>query len=214
LGVLPFLAILLIVSFIWTRSQFGGFAALSTVVLITTLPVVLTFSSLAYTDFPAACLQVSCIFVFAAWLEKPSLSSSAALGVLFGLAVLTKFTSLLYVPLAALAILLCNLLLRKRKLGEAFARPKLIPNLLLIALLGLLVVWGGYRFSVGHIDEILRISKGEMPSFQHFPWPCARLGETNGWIGLDNSGPFLFCWTCGRLGAEQERPGGLSVWKI
>ena len=39
------------------------------------------------------------------------------------------------------------------------------------------VVWGGYRFSIGGIDEALNISKQTMPSFQHFPGPMRGLAR-------------------------------------
>jgi len=177
-GILPFLVILVIVTFSWTRLQFGSFGALAAVVLVCTLPVVLSFASLAYTDFPAACMQVCCILAFAAWVERPGLRLSAVLGALFGLAVLTKFTSLLYVPVAAASIVLCRFVLVKRSGGKAVPPPRfLMKNLALIALITTVVVWGGYRFSVGGIDQALGITKQAMPSFQHLPGPVRGLAR-------------------------------------
>ena len=170
IGILPFFAMMLITVFVWTRRQFGEFAALMAVMLLSTLPVILSFSSLAYTDFPAACLQLCCILAFAEWLDRRSLASSAALGALFGLAVLTKFTSLLYIPLAAAAILLSRFYCANKP-SNGTRHASLSLRVALAALTAILVTWGGYRFSVGPIDEALGISKQPMPSFQHFPGP-------------------------------------------
>ena len=41
----------------------------------------------------------------------------------------------------------------------------------LICLLGVLTLWAGYRFSVGHLDETMHLNSSAMPSFQHFPSP-------------------------------------------
>ncbi|HEV2728920.1 MAG TPA: glycosyltransferase family 39 protein, partial [Terriglobales bacterium] len=168
-GMLPFFVILLTVSFVWTRKQFGDLAALAALILLSSLPLVLSFSSLAYTDMPAACLQVSFLFAFAAWLDDPKFTSSAALGTLFGLAVLTKFTSLFYLPIAGGAVLLTRCVLHNKEESGLSLETKLVRNLAIVVLLMSIVTWGGYGFSVGHVDEALDLSTSGMPSFQHFP---------------------------------------------
>lgn len=166
-GMLPFLGIMLGIIFFWMKRQSRLPEALAAIVLLGTLPVVLAFSSLAYTDLPAASLQLCCILAFAEWIESPSLGYSAALGVLFGLAVLTKFTSLLYVPIACAAIILCRHFMTRGSWRGLQLRPSL--RIVIVVLTMLIVVWGGYRFSIGGIDESLNLPKTQMPSFQHFP---------------------------------------------
>jgi hypothetical protein len=48
--------------------------------LFTTLPIVLAFSGLAYTDLPTACMRFAALFAFATWLQKPSLRSTPVAG--------------------------------------------------------------------------------------------------------------------------------------
>jgi hypothetical protein len=43
--------------FLWTRREFGDFAAVMAAGLFTTLPIVLAFSGLAYTDLPTGCMR-------------------------------------------------------------------------------------------------------------------------------------------------------------
>src|SRR5437762_34027 len=184
IGVLVFFAVLTAVLFIWTKRIFGDFAAFACVLLTATLPVLLSFASLAYTDLPATCLQVACLFIFTLWLEKPSAERSIALALLFGLAILSKFTSVLYIPVAAATIFLARHLLRNKVARESGTRSKVFTRSLLMALLSILVIWGGYRFSSGHIDEVLGISPAEAPSFQHFPTPVrsiARAAVNSDW---------------------------------
>jgi Dolichyl-phosphate-mannose-protein mannosyltransferase len=178
LGMLPFLALLVIVIFVWTRRYFGSFAAIAAVVLVSTLPVILSFSSLAYTDFPAACVQLCCVFAFAVWLEKPGLRSAAVLGTLFGLAILTKFTSLLYIPVTAAATLLCRFVLTRKSTYPARLIPRrILTDAALIALITAFLIWGGYSFSRGGIVETLQLEKQAVPSFQHFPSPVRGLAK-------------------------------------
>ena len=80
MGGLVFFAILLGVVFFWTRRLFGDVAALASVILLSTLPVVLTFASLAYTRFArglfAGCVRVGVQFVA----NKTNFSDSCSTG--------------------------------------------------------------------------------------------------------------------------------------
>ncbi len=123
LGMLPFFALAAVLAFFWTRREFGEFAAVMSVLLFTTLPIVLAFSGLAYTDVPTGCMQFAALFAFTAWLQKPNLRSTLLLGLAGGLAFLAKLTSLLFLPAAGLAILLSKWLIERRmQSGKATAQ--------------------------------------------------------------------------------------------
>jgi len=177
-GILPFLILAIILVFLWTRHNFGDLAALMAVFLFSTLPTVLAFSGLAYTDFPAACMQFTAIVALAKWMENPSRRTAAWLGVALGLAVLTKFTTLLFLPAAALAMLLCKWLSERggnKSTGRSLTRS--LPDLALAAVIAVLILWGGYRFSVGRIQESMQLSPQAMPSFEHFPSPLRSIAQ-------------------------------------
>ncbi len=177
-GVLPFLLLEIILVFIWTRRNFGDLAALAAVFLFSTLPTVLAFSGLAYTDFPAACMQLAAIFAFANWMENPSRKNVALLGVALGLAALTKFTTLLFVPAAAVAMLLSKWLSeRDGKKPTGRSLPRNLLDLTLAAVIAILILWGGYRFSVGRIQESMQLLPQAMPSFEHFPSPLRSIAQ-------------------------------------
>ena len=177
IGIVPFAVVLVVVTFLWAKRVFGDFAAFAAVTLLVSLPVVLSFSALAYTDLPAACMQVSSLFVFTLWLENRSRRRVVLLVVLIALAVLTKFTSLLYLPIAGLAIAAVRrLLTRKQPKFEGENRQAILSLGAVIALFAV-IVWGGYRFSFGHVDEAVGLSRSEPPSFQHFPRPVANFAQ-------------------------------------
>jgi Dolichyl-phosphate-mannose-protein mannosyltransferase len=182
-GVLPFFILLTALVFCWTRSLFGDQAALVAVVLFTTIPSILAFSGLAYTDMTTACMQFAALFCFFRWMRKPNRLSAAVFGVALGLALLSKMTTLLYVPASAAGMLLCRWGVNRFRASSSEnsvgpeLRSRWMKDLALAALIGIVVMWGGYRFSVGHVQEAMGLSPEAMPSFQHFPRPVRSLAE-------------------------------------
>ncbi len=184
---LPFFGLTVILVFLWTRHEFGDFAAVMAAVLFTTLPIVLAFSGLAYTDLPTGGMQFAALFAFTTWLQKPGLRSSLLLGLVSGLAFLAKLTTILFLPAAAATIVLTRWLIERRiehrtehDADAAQARGQIKwPSQLSMALaVAALVIWAGYGFSVGHIQQAMQISPEAMPSFQHFPGPARSLART------------------------------------
>ncbi len=190
-AMLPFFALAVVLVFLWTRREFGELAGVMAALLFTTLPVVLAFSGLAYTDMVTACMQFAALFAFTAWLRKPSLWLTLVLGVAVALAFLSKLTTLLFLPSAAVAIVLVRCLVDGRAgpprvepsgVGPVDAAPQIkfdwLKKLGLAFAVAVVVVWAGYGFSVGGIREATRISLETMPSFQHFPKPLRNIARS------------------------------------
>jgi hypothetical protein len=176
-AIVPFFLITELLVFIWTRREFGDVAALAAVFLFTTLPNVLAFSGLAYTDVPAACTQFAALLAFARWLDQPSNRSTLVLGGALGLALLSKFTTLLFFPAAAAAMFLCQAMIgRHAPANETASAKKLIGQFVLAGIIAVAVVWGGYGFSVGRLRDEASL-QGPQPSFQHFPGPVRSVAK-------------------------------------
>ena len=169
IGVLPFLLLSVLVVFLWARREFGDFAAVMAVALFTTLPTVLAFSSIAYTDMATAFTQSAALFAFATWLDKPSTRTCVWMGITLGFAVLAKFTTLLYLPAAAAAIVVCKWLLVRKRSTPCENRSYSSRQVAVALLIAIVVIWGGYRFAIGHVQESMQVSPQTMPSFQHLP---------------------------------------------
>jgi hypothetical protein len=187
-GVLPFFLLSTLVVFFWCRREFGDPSAVVSVLLFTTLPVILAFSGIAYSDMAAAFAQPAAIFAFTLWLEKPSRKRTAWLGMALGLALLAKLTTLLYLPAAAVSILAVRWLWSKRVESPKPETPRsgLVLQVAAIVFIAALVVWAGYGFSVGRVQESMGLSTASMPSFQHFPGPLRPLAR-----GLIVRNPFV-----------------------
>jgi 4-amino-4-deoxy-L-arabinose transferase-like glycosyltransferase len=168
-GMLPFLSVAVLLVFIWTRRLFGVFAACIASFLFSTLPSILAFSGLAYTDLPTACTQFACLFAFAIWLEKPTWKRSLSLGVAAGLALSSKLTSLLFLPAAGFLMVLVKYSLTRNAPQPLRLRDTVRFGVAMV--IGLLILWGSYTFSVGHLQDALEISSGSVPEFLHVPKP-------------------------------------------
>lgn len=104
MGILPFYVLSMLVVFAWARHLFGNETALLSLLLYATLPTVSAHAGLATTDMPYAALAVATLYAFARWLESPSRAHGLWLGVAGALALSAKFSALMQLPAALLAM--------------------------------------------------------------------------------------------------------------
>lgn len=145
-GVLPFLLLAILVVFAWARSLAGDAAGLLAVLAFTSLPPVLAHGGLATTDTAAMATIALTVYSLLRWLERPGLITTLTLGLAVGLALLAKMSAVVFLPAASIVVLLAW-----RSAGN-----RLVPHVgdaLVAGLVALLVVWAGYRFSVGPINQ-------------------------------------------------------------
>jgi 4-amino-4-deoxy-L-arabinose transferase-like glycosyltransferase len=147
MGVLPFFVLAAAAVFLWARLLFGDAAAVLAVLLFTTIPPVLGHAGLATTDMATTATVTWALYAFARWLHDPTPGRSLGLGLATAAAILSKFSALLFLPAGFLALYLCH---RTESRGGGMkggthrlraARLAYLPMLLL--------VWAGYRFSIG-----------------------------------------------------------------
>src|SRR5215475_10969969 len=97
-AMLPFLVFVSAIVFVWSRRVFGNLAAVLSLFLLTTTPIVLSQASVAYSDLVTAATQCAALLVFTIWLDEPSRRWTLVLGAAVGLACLSKLTSFLFLP--------------------------------------------------------------------------------------------------------------------
>jgi hypothetical protein len=154
LGALPFFIAAALVTWWWGLRWFGPATGLAAALAFTTLPLALAHAGLATTDMAAAGTFAAALFAFTRWLETPSRGWSLALGVFTASALLTKFTAVLYLAVAAIPIVGLWLLQRSRRPAEGetgIAFGRLLRGLALGACVLAILLWAGYRFSLGAI---------------------------------------------------------------
>lgn len=167
MGVLPFFILGAVIVYLWTAHIAGEWSALFAVLLYTTTPSILAFSSIAYTDIAAASTQMAALYAFSLWLETPSSNHVLWLALSLGLAFLAKLTSVMFLPAAGF----CMALVWMFKGGEQneWNLSRRARQGIVALVIAAVMVWGGYRFSLKPVQEATGLTPATMPSFQNFP---------------------------------------------
>lgn len=148
LGVLPFFWIAAMVVWVWARRHQGDQEAVLALFLFTFLPPVLAHAGVATTDMALTAFVGASFLTALLWIEQPSLKRSLLFGAATGLAVLSKFSALPFIPAAMGAALLCYAVFERPKFSALLsAANKLLGPFCIAVLTGALVIWAGYRFS-------------------------------------------------------------------
>jgi 4-amino-4-deoxy-L-arabinose transferase-like glycosyltransferase len=164
LGTLPFF--LMALGSVWGLA--GGrrrpLAGLVAVALTSTLPALIAHGALATTDVTFTGMFLLATLALWRWFAAPTAFRAGALGAAVGLALLCKFSTLLFFPVTVLA------LVAARRLAAMPAQPLRdgrplgwragAGQVALAALVGFAVTWAGYRFSVGRMDDLMPEVKG------------------------------------------------------
>jgi len=177
IGMLPFLLLGSAVVFLWARREYGELAGVMAVALFTTIPSVLAFSSIAYTDMAAAATQALAFWALSTWLKRNDSRSAAWLGLAAGLTLLAKTTALIFLPACGASVALVKWWLTRDKVTNHPGPWSYSKQLALAGVIAVVVVWAGYGFSVGRVDESMNLSPASMPEFRSFPAPVANIGR-------------------------------------
>jgi 4-amino-4-deoxy-L-arabinose transferase-like glycosyltransferase len=141
-GILPFFVLASVLVWLWTRRVYGSTAGLAATLLFTSLPPVLAHAGLATTDMAFTAGLFAAVYGFARWMERPALPEAVFLGAGLALAVATKYSALLFLPVCLLSVFL----LARAGGGRRVLSASTAAVAVLVAFLG---VWAAYRFSFG-----------------------------------------------------------------
>jgi len=160
LGELPFVVLAGAGVWVWARRYYGYRTAFFSVFLFSMAPPVLAHGGLATTDIA---ITATCAWALYAWLrflEEPNTKHSLFLGLWSGMALISKFTSLVFLGFSALCILFVWLSCTHR---WRFLRFRIAPRALrLIApamVVAFFIVWACFLFTFAplfSVDELAR----------------------------------------------------------
>ena len=138
-GNLVFAVLALLIAWLWAGRLHGPRAAPVAGLLLVCCPNFLAHAGLATLDIAGAATVFAAAYCFWRWSEEPSWRWSMVSALAFALAVLAKFSALVFLPPLAVAYFL-------------LARPQLrLAPVAVFAVLTTVVVWAGYGFDVGPI---------------------------------------------------------------
>jgi len=160
LGLTPFFVMAALVVWRWCRKEHGDAAAVAAVLMFTALPPILGHGGLATTDMAATTTLAAALFFYCGWLDRPTLGSSALLGVAGAASVLSKLSALVYLAAGIACIYAVKVWLTRRPArrlpqeepaGETeVGRLGWLPAIAVVAVVGFIVIWPAYRFSVSY----------------------------------------------------------------
>ncbi len=158
LGTVAFLLLTLGLTFALAGGRKRLFRAFAATALVATYPPLLGHAGLATTDVAAVATVLLFLFCLDRWAERPSRGRAAAVGAGFALATLCKLTAPAFCALTGLAWLAA----RRWALGTWTASASTwrarASQAAVATVSGFLVLWAGYRFSFGRLDDLPSMS--------------------------------------------------------
>lgn len=151
LGQLAFFLLGIFLVWLWTSRVAGARAAFLAAATYCTLPPVVGHAGLATTDVTFNTMFTLAMMTFVGWLQAPTFKRSVVMGLGVGLALATKYSTLVFFPPAVAVTLLLWLVLRPREVPIPWRAWFL--GAVAIAVLSPLVVWGSFLFDVGKLDD-------------------------------------------------------------
>ncbi len=143
MGNLIFFLIAAVATWMWARKEAGEAAALATLFLFTTEPVILGYSGLVTHDAAAIAGVALAILALLRWIERPTIVNAILLGAAFGFGVACKFSCIAFTPLACGAILLVRIIRQRRAQWL-----QIVILIVVVPVIAAAVVWVSYGFSI------------------------------------------------------------------
>lgn len=150
--------------FIFTRRLFGSRAALLAVALYSFEPTVLAHGRIVHTDVPAACAYLLFFFALHAYASAPTLRRALLVGLVAGVAFVTKFSMVVALSPVLLCLALAGLIFARRLERK---RAEILLHAGLAALVILLVVNAAYYFQSPPIEpsDVKWVETKSAPAF-------------------------------------------------
>ena len=147
-GILPFFVIATLVVFLWTKRLYGTSGGLLAAAIFTMLPTVLAHSAVATTDIALTATFCWALYAFTLWLQRPNWKTAALFGVSSGLALATKFSTIVFLPACAAPIFAMYLVAGQRNWRL------LLRSLAVVVICAFFTTWSAYRFSHAPLRQV------------------------------------------------------------
>jgi hypothetical protein len=148
IGTLPFFWLACVAIYLAARRWYGGAQAGLAVLSFTLLPPILAHASLATTDMALTATMGLALYAVFAWSENPTPGWAAAMGACCALALVSKFSSLAFLPACIGAILVWRVVSELGSVRLLTARHAMTACIALLVCA--LTIWATYRFSFRH----------------------------------------------------------------
>ncbi len=167
LGVLPFFLLLVGVTWTWAWLEFGAIHAAISALLLVSVPTILAHAGLATTDLPLTAGVTAALFAFVLWLERPNGWRSAAVGAAVAVAITTKLSALVFLPVCFLSIVALRWWCERGR-WTPLQVVKYNPEGLLAGVAAFfLIVWAAYGCSADQLQPYRQLWDGVQVVARH-----------------------------------------------
>ena len=132
--------------FRWARQLYGNTAGVSALFLYSLSPAFIANGRLVTTDVVAAGAFFISIYYFMEWIRKTNKKNLIIAGIVFGLALLSKFSLVLLIPYFIFITIVWAIIGTDQKRFKNVLKYSLL--LILLGLIGMALVWPVYQFHV------------------------------------------------------------------
>lgn len=148
IGTLVFIPLLVGYVYRWSSLLWGRFAGLAACALVTFSPNVMAHASLATSDFAAAATMLAAAYHLWRWSQHASWANCLLSAAACGVAVVSKFSALVFLPAIFVAYHLIAALERWKNstLRGRFSFPEALGQVALFCGVALAVIWAVYSF--------------------------------------------------------------------
>ncbi len=153
--------VLALILYLWGARLFGAPAGFMALMLYAFSPTMLAHARLVTTDTGVTLFITLFVFALSRHLKRPGWGTLLLCGFTFGLAQLSKFTSVLLIPLLPLALVSGMEGGLSQRIRRFFWSPPKSPEFqksayafIIIMLVTLIVIWAGYGFELHSIHRI------------------------------------------------------------
>jgi 4-amino-4-deoxy-L-arabinose transferase-like glycosyltransferase len=181
LGILPFFLLGALVVYLWGSRFFNAVTACIATILYSLIPEILAHSGVATTDMGlTACLGAAFLSLIL-WAQAPNWRRAVVLGISVAASVLSKFTTLGYLPATAVLSLVAWWIASRP--GRDRLLPLLkerVPTFALAVAVGAVTIWAAYLFSLSPLLEGIRVAAGHN-SKGHLAYLLGKVSMTGFW---------------------------------
>ena len=157
---LPFFAATIVLVFLWAQALGGPLAGLLAALAYSSLPLALAHAGLATNDTLVTATFTGAVLAWAKLLQRRTAAWVVLVGLAAGLAALSKMSAIPFMAAVAVGTTAAWCLhgcYASDEVGQGPSFRGAALALLLAAAVGALVIWAGYRFSIGAISDFVPI---------------------------------------------------------
>ncbi len=193
-GILPFFWLGSLVVFLWGRRAGGPVAAVTSTLVFTTIPPILAHAGLITTDMAVAACVPAAGFASLLWAERPSRARTLWLGAAVALALLSKFSALVFLPAGWLLMYACYLVRARPGVRQAARQIwDRRGSIAMAAGVACLLIWAGYRFTFARVEFLhCRLPAPRFFSGIHSVWLHNRAGHPSYLLGRRSNAGFWY----------------------